>query len=165
MSKEHLTTVSSQTGKVISVVGDTYRIVAGGEQTSNKYALIDMMIPKGGGPGPHAHKDVQEAFYIIDGEIEVTSDDGNYTASAGSFVNIPTGGLVHMFTNKQDKPAHILCILTPAGMEKMLEEMGKPVDLGEFLPKPEITPDMANKMKALAEKYGNELYPPDYFNK
>ena len=107
MSKQHLTTVTPQSGKVISVVGDTYRIVAGGKQTGNKYALIDMMIPKGGGPGPHAHKDVQEAFYIIDGELEVTSDDGIYIATAGSFVNIPTGGLVHMFTNKQEKPAYI----------------------------------------------------------
>ena len=164
MSNKDITTVLPQNGNVVSVVGDTYRIVIAGEQTNDTYSLIDMMIPKGGGPGPHAHKDVQEAFYIIDGEIEVTSDEGIYIAKAGALVNIPKGGLVHMFTNRNEKPAHILCLLTPSGMEEMFEEMGKPVAWGEFLPKPEMTPEVMEKMKTLAEKYDQKLYPPDYFN-
>jgi hypothetical protein len=48
------------------VVGDTYRIVIGGEQTNGAYAFIDMLIPPKGGPGPHSHAAFQEAFYIID---------------------------------------------------------------------------------------------------
>jgi len=70
-----LTTVDAGEGKSISVVGDTYRTIIGGEQTNNAYALIDMLIPPQGGPGPHAHAEVQEAFYIIDGEIEVTTEE------------------------------------------------------------------------------------------
>jgi len=40
-----LTTVAAQEGPSVSVVGDTYRIIIGGEQTSGAYALIDMLIP------------------------------------------------------------------------------------------------------------------------
>jgi quercetin dioxygenase-like cupin family protein len=63
-----LTAVAAQEGSIVSVVGDTYRIVIGSEQTNGAYALIDMLIPPKGGPGPHSHANFQEAFYVIDGD-------------------------------------------------------------------------------------------------
>jgi quercetin dioxygenase-like cupin family protein len=72
-----LTAVAAQEGPSVSVVGDTYRIVIGSEQTSGAYALIDMLIPPKGGPPPHSHANFQEAFYIIDGEIEVITKEKN----------------------------------------------------------------------------------------
>lgn len=47
-------TLGPVAGPVVSMVGDTYRIVVGGEQTDGAYAIIDMLVPPGGGPGPHA---------------------------------------------------------------------------------------------------------------
>jgi hypothetical protein len=44
-----LTAVAPQEGPSISVVGDTYRIVIGSEQSNGTYALIDMLIPPKGG--------------------------------------------------------------------------------------------------------------------
>jgi quercetin dioxygenase-like cupin family protein len=65
------TAVAAQEGPSVSVVGDTYLIVIGSEQTRGVYALIDMLIPPKGGPGPHSHATFQEAFYIVDGEIKL----------------------------------------------------------------------------------------------
>ena len=48
-------TVGSQEGQSLSVVGDTYRILMTGKQTGGEFAVIDMLIPPEGGPGPHAH--------------------------------------------------------------------------------------------------------------
>ena len=59
-----LTKVEAGKGEYVSVVGDTYRIVIGGEQTGGQYAVIDMMVPQNGGPGPHAHAEIQESFYV-----------------------------------------------------------------------------------------------------
>jgi hypothetical protein len=53
-------TLAPQDGPELSVMGDTYRIVASGVQTDGAYALIDMLVPPGGGPGPHAHALIQE---------------------------------------------------------------------------------------------------------
>ncbi len=150
-------------GNYISMVGDTYRVLATGEQTGQAFAAIDMLIPQGGGPGPHAHADIQETFYVIDGEIEVTSEAGSYTANQGSYVVIPKGGIVHQFKNKQEKPAHLLCVVVPSGLEQMFLEAGVPVAAGKFLPPPD--PSALGKIKTIAEKYGQELYPPDYFEK
>lgn len=158
-----LTTVDREEGKNFSVVGDTYRIVISGRETDGEYAVIDMLIPSLSGPGPHAHPHIQEAFYILEGEIEITTEEGSYTANAGSFVNIPKGGLVHQFKNLTDNLTHMLCIVTPAGMEDMFEEIGTPVEANTFLPPPVMNPELMKKFEAIAEKYGQKLYPPDYF--
>ncbi len=62
MANKEISVVDKDTGQNISVVGDTYRILISGEETDHHYAVIDMLVPPGGGPGPHAHKDIQECF-------------------------------------------------------------------------------------------------------
>ncbi|PWS30885.1 cupin domain-containing protein [Pedobacter paludis] len=157
-----LTTVNRGEGKNFSVVGDTYRIIISGKETNGEYAVIDMLVPSMGGPGPHAHAEVQEAFYILEGEIEITTEESTYTATAGTFLNIPKGGLVHQFKNLTDNLAHMLCVVTPAGMEDMFEEIGTPVEANTFLPPSEMNTELMKKFEAIAEKYGQKLYPPDY---
>ncbi len=157
-----ITTVDTEQGQGLSVVGDTYRILISGEQTDGNYAVIDMLIPPGGGPGPHAHKDIQEMFYVVEGEIEFKMENGSYTAKKGAFVNIPLGGAVHCFKNTTNDVAHLLCTVVPAGLDRFFQEIGKPVEQGIFLPPPDLTQEDLEKVKLLAEKYGQELYPPDF---
>ena len=159
-----ITAVANLDGDSVSIVGDTYRIIVGSEQTSGAYSLVDMLIPPNGGPPPHSHVKFQEAFYIIDGEIEVITKDRKYTATKGSHVNIPFNGPVHKFINKTDKTTHMLCLITPAGMEKMFKEIGKPVVANTFLPPPHLTPEEQKQLQSIAEKYGQKLYPPDYLD-
>jgi quercetin dioxygenase-like cupin family protein len=155
-------TVDARAGANISVVGDTYRILISGSETNGAFAAIDMLIPPDGGPGPHAHSEIEESFYVIDGEIEFKSESGVYTASKGSYVNIPKGGVVHAFKNKTDKVAHLLCTVVPAGLETFFEEVGTPVAYGEFLPAPHLDHDAVAKLQEIAEKHGQKVYPPDY---
>jgi len=149
-------------GKNLSVVGDTYRILISGEQTGGTFATIDMLIPPGGGPGPHAHAGFHESFYVIDGEIEVRSEAGVFAAGKGSFVHIPTGGIVHCFKNKTDRTAHLLCMVAPSGLEAFFTEIGKPVAIGEFLAPPTMNEEALKKLLPIAERYGQKVFPPDY---
>ena len=89
---DNLTTVDAQSGQHISMVGDNYRLVITGEQTGGAYAIIDMLVPPGGGPGPHAHPDFQESYLVLEGEVEFKTEHDTYTARKGSFINIPLGG-------------------------------------------------------------------------
>jgi hypothetical protein len=52
-------TVDSNEGQGLSVAGNTYRVIISGKQTSGSFAVIDMLVPPGGGPGPHAHPGFQ----------------------------------------------------------------------------------------------------------
>lgn len=54
--------------------------------------------------------------------------------------------------------------ITPAGMEKMFEELGNPVAAGTFLPLPPMTSEEQKRIQSIAEKYGQKLYPPDYLD-
>jgi uncharacterized protein YbjT (DUF2867 family)/quercetin dioxygenase-like cupin family protein len=139
-----------KTGDVqpLSIAGGNYRILISGEQTGGAYSVIDMQVPPEGGPVPHAHPAYQEAFYIIEGEIEITTKAKTWTAGKGDYVNIPLNGPIHQFKNRSKKDAQLLCIITPAGMEKMFIEISQAA-----APVPQI-----------AEKYGQQLFPPDYFS-
>jgi quercetin dioxygenase-like cupin family protein len=158
-------TIGSQNGQSLSVVGDTYRILISGKETDGAFATIDMLIPPNGGPGPHSHADFEESFYVIDGEIEFKSEAGTYTAQKGSFVSIPKGGIVHCFKNKTDTMAHLLCTVVPSGLEEMFMEIGRPVTTGAFLPPPEMDAESIKELQALAERYGQKVYPPDFLDK
>ncbi|MBO0935196.1 cupin domain-containing protein [Fibrella sp. HMF5335] len=162
MDQEKLTTTSAEQGQYLSVVGDTYRLVITGEQTDGAYAVIDMLVPPNGGPGPHAHPDFQESFYVLDGEVEVKTEHETYVARKGAFVNIPLGGIVHRFKNKSGEVAHLWCVVVPAGLEAMFQEIGQPVASGTFLPPPPMGPDDMKRIQAIAEKHGQKVYPPDY---
>ena len=159
-------TLEPQSGEHLSVVGDTYRILVSGKDTNNAFAAIDMLVPPKGGPGPHAHADIEETFYVIEGEVVVRSETQTYTARKGAFVRIPRGGAIHSFTNESQSVAHLLCVVVPAGgLVPMFEEMGQPVQPGAFLPPPPMTPEAAKQMKEIAAKHGQEVFPPDYLKK
>ena len=164
-SRKPLTIVEATDGTALSVVGDSYRIVMSGKQTGGAYAVIDMLVPPGGGPGPHAHAGFQESFYVLDGEVEIKTEDATFTAEKGAFVDIPLGGLIHCFKNKTDKVAHLWCVVVPAGLDDFFVEIGKPGTLGTFVPPPPMNPEALKKLTAIAEKHGQQLFPPDYLDK
>ena len=149
-------------GPAVSVAGGTYRVLVSGKQTGGEFATIEMLVPPGGGPGPHAHPGFHECFYVVDGEVEVKSEAGVYTAGKGAMIHIPKGGIVHGFKNKGDKIANLLCIVVPAGLDDFFLEVGKPVAPGEFLPPAPPDAEAMKRLLPVFEKYGQKMYPPDF---
>jgi len=164
ISKPTPITVDPAGGEILSVVGGNYRILVSGKQTNGAFATIEMLVPPENGPGPHSHANFYESFYIVDGEVEVHSEAGVYTAKKGSFVVVPEGGIVHYFKNVSDKMAQLLCMVVPAGLEEFFEEIGDPVAAGEFLPPSPMTPETIKNLQAIAQKHGQVLYPPNFLD-
>jgi quercetin dioxygenase-like cupin family protein len=161
----NIRSIKAHEGHQVSVAGDTYRIVVSGKQSGGEYAIIDMQVPPGGGPPPHAHPDFHESFYVIDGEVEFKTEAGKHIAQKGDLINIPKGGAVHSFKNTGNSMAHLLCTVVPAGLDEFFEEIGIPVQPGEFLSPPHPDEDALKKIMATAAKYNQVLYPPDYLDK
>lgn len=164
-TKQSVITLGPGQGQHLSMAGGNYRILITGKQTGGDFATIEMLVPPGGGPGPHAHPDFHESFYVAEGEVEVQSEEGTYTATQGAYIVIPKGGMVHGFKNRSAKLAKLLCTVAPSGLEEMFLELGVPVAPGEFLPPPEMDDAGRKKMQEVAEKYGQQLFPPDYFTR
>lgn len=122
----------------LAVVGDTYTVLVAGEQTAGRFALIDMLVPPGGGPPPHRH-DFEELFHVLEGAIEVIVRGESSVASAGEAVNIPANA-PHAFRNATNQPARLLCFVSPAGLEEYFAQFGDRV-ASRTAPAPQLTDD------------------------
>src|SRR5256885_7238497 len=109
--------------RTIAVVGDVYRFLATGDNTHGTYAMLEAIVPPGGGPPPHVHSREEEGLYVLDGEITFQIGGERVVARAGTFANMPVG-TPHSFTNEGDRPARMLISVAPAGLEQMFFEVG-----------------------------------------
>jgi quercetin dioxygenase-like cupin family protein len=147
-------------GRTIAVVGDIYRFLAVGEDTNGKYAIWEAIVPPGGGPPPHVHSREEEGFFILEGEITLTVGDERIQATAGTFANMPVGTL-HSFKNESAKPARMLIMIVPAGLEKMFIEVGQSLPAGATTAPPPPQEEI-EKMLAVAPRYGIEIKLPQH---
>lgn len=130
---------------------------ASGEDTGGAYSLTDSMVPPQGDPPPHIHHREDEAFRVLEGELEVLVGENKFKAGAGSFVHLPKG-VLHSYQNVGTGPARLLTLMVPAGLERFVEEVGKPgTELSS--PRPFEEGDI-DKLLALAPEYGGEIPPP-----
>lgn len=157
-SRSHVRHVAAGDGTKVWVVGDTYTFKATGDDTAGRLFVWVADIPPAAGPPPHIHLHQDEAYYLLDGELEVSNGDSSFTARAGSFVYIPRG-TVHCFRNSSKSVARMLVWMTPAGFEQFFLEVGQPARPGESAPP--LCPEEMAKTLAAAPKYGMELRLPD----
>jgi quercetin dioxygenase-like cupin family protein len=145
----------------IGLAGDTYTVLLSGEDTNGRYCLIDMLIPPGGGPGPHRH-DFEESFTLLQGEIETTFRGKKSVVRAGETINIPANA-PHFFTNVSKQTVRLLCVCAPAGQEEFFAQIGIPVAT-RTTPPPKLDKaaqaEFMKKAQKLAPKYQTELLKP-----
>ena len=112
--------------------GDIYATLATGEHTNEGYFLTHAIVPPGGGPPAHIHTREEEAFYVINGELVFRVDGEEIVASAGTFLNVPSGTR-HRFRNESNSDAEMIFWFAPAGIEGLFRELGEhPEDIIEI---------------------------------
>jgi quercetin dioxygenase-like cupin family protein len=83
---------------------------------------MERTLPPGGRkPPPHIHTNCEEAFYVLDGEIEFSLGETTAIGRADTFVLVP-GGVAHTFGNVGTTQARLLVIHAPA-MDAYFEEL------------------------------------------
>lgn len=108
-------------GTSLNVLGSPYVVKASAAETGDAFCCIECTIPPGAGVPPHTHTREHEAFYVLAGEIVVSSAHVREQTRlrAGAFFFTPRG-CQHTFRNDSGEAARILVICTPgAGMEAM----------------------------------------------
>ncbi len=142
--------LESGEGRMVPVPGHKITHKISGEDTDGSYSLMEVEL-NGDGPPQHIHKNEDEAFYVLEGEVKFLLGEHTSIARAGAFVRIPRGTR-HAFCRVEKKNAKILAMFTPAGFEKFFDEA---VDL-------DVTDTEAYvaKAEALAEKYNMEIVGP-----
>jgi quercetin dioxygenase-like cupin family protein len=101
--------------------GERLTMQATGEQTGGALAFLEDVAAPDGGPPLHLHPEADEAFYVLDGELEVTLGERSLSSPAGSFVWVPRG-TPHTWLVRGDRPARFLALYTRAGCEPSRSE-------------------------------------------
>ena len=129
--------------------------VASTAETGGAYSLTEHLVTAASNPPLHVQVDEDEAFYIIDGEVEFEVDGHVATATPGTFAFVARGA------------AHCFRVLTPTARMLVICS-GKPTDnledfflgMGEpaterALPEPKA-PDL-DRLMTLTARTGIEL--------
>ena len=128
----------------------TIRIIAGAGSTDSSFSIVEATEPPAGGAPLHVHHGEAEAFYILEGAVELTCGDQTVRAQVGDFVYTPKD-VPHKYTVLGDRPARLLLLFSRPGFEMFFAEGGSPLD------KPPAGPPDLEAFRRLVEKYNMQL--------
>jgi quercetin dioxygenase-like cupin family protein len=150
MQKTYISQLAGQ-GKPLNITGDPFICKVVGQETANGWALFEATVLPGSIVPDHKHDGFDEAFYILEGELEMSVEGEKVTAAQGYFINIRRGA-IHGYQNKRSEAARYLTWTHPAGIEHFYEEISEKV---------KVLPEDLGKVLAIAEKHQIEIILPE----
>ena len=127
-----------------------------GPGTAGAFSLLEQHCPPGFANPFHVHRREDEAFWILEGELEVFVGEGRFVAGPVSFI-LGLRYVPHGFRVRGDVPCRLLLLASPPAFEEFVREMGEPAQ-GHGFPPP--GPPSMEKLLPLSEKYGIEILGP-----
>ena len=116
-------------GRVFRAFGDELIFKITAAETGGSLTLWENITPPGGGPPPHYHRNEDELFVVLEGEMRFFIDGKWLDARAGSVIFAPRDS-VHMFRNVGSTPGRMLTLAQPSGFEtffaRCAEEFARP---------------------------------------
>lgn len=137
-------------GERLNWLGDPTTLKVTGAQTSGHYAIAEVISTPDGFVPLHMHSSEDEAFFVLDGEVDFTVGDRTFPAGPGSFVFGPRG-IPHAYKVKTAQ-ARIMMMFSPAGFEGFIRETSVPLD--GLAPQGEMNMDA---LVAIAARYGASI--------
>ena len=123
--------------------------------TGGLLSLIETHSPIGHGPPLHVHHDEDEAFYVIEGALEIVCGEERYEAAEGAFAFLPRG-IAHTFRVVSDVPVRMLTIAVPGGLENFFRDAGMPAEHDQLAPRS----DRHREGPRISPRYGAEIVGP-----
>jgi quercetin dioxygenase-like cupin family protein len=140
-----------------AIPGALFHFLATGAQTNNQFSLMFIEVHKGNEPPPHTHRNEDENYYILEGQIRFWVGDDVFDAKAGDFIHLPKN-IPHRF-ELQSECVKELMWMTPAGLEKWFWDNSVPAASMQPLPLMKEQPPaevIAHFVQSLSE-YGVEM--------
>ena len=145
--------VGKDEGEAIWWFGGLAVIKATGADTGGATSVIETTWPPNLEGRLHVHHSEEEGFYILEGSATFQIGDRTVEASAGDYLLGPRD-VPHKFDTGSEA-CRMLFIMTPAGFEGLVREMGEPTGSRTLPPMSDEEPDL-ERVAQIAEKYGCE---------
>ena len=118
----------------LHVLGTEVRFLCEADRTRSAWSLMEVTLPRDSGPPPHTHG-WDEAYFVMEGEVEFDVAGQRCTATAGDFVYTPAG-VAHGFRGTSMQPARVLIFDAPAHAGGFFKRVDREVqELPRDLPK------------------------------
>ena len=127
------------------------------DQTNGKLAAIEFLCKKDFASPLHIHRNEDEFFVVLSGEVRLQHGEDLTEAVAGSLVYGPRD-IAHAFRVDSDE-ARILLFFGPAGVEGFFRAGGKPAAAPGFPPPDEQFLDREALME-VGSRFGQEFVGP-----
>jgi mannose-6-phosphate isomerase-like protein (cupin superfamily) len=142
------TTVRAGEREPLNILGMPLRMLCESGETGGAWSLFEEEVPLGMGPPPHRH-DWDEAYYILDGEVDFEIDGEAVKSRTGDFNYLPRN-TVHGFKGASPTPARVLIFAAPAHGSEFFQELNEEVRT--------IPGDLA-KIPQIGERHGIHFMP------
>jgi quercetin dioxygenase-like cupin family protein len=128
-----------------------------GAQTGGSFSQVETIDPHGTATPLHSHRNEEEAFYVLEGDVAVLVDGQWLELTAGDFALIARG-TPHAYVVVSDL-ARMLVTFSPAGFEHAFTDLGVAVSESPAPPVQTIIPSPEEMVAAFAP-YGCEILGP-----
>lgn len=146
-------------GRAYALMGST--LTFKDEPGDNDGALLafEHRCPPGLGVGPHTERN-HEAFYVLEGTLEVEADGEHYRLDAGDFLSIRPG-VLHSLHNPGPDEMRVLTLVAPGSQHvRFFSTLGMPVDDSAKPPRPDEPLDL-ERVQQVARECGMQFFPPE----
>ena len=144
-------------GEALWFKGALLLVKATADQTQGRFAAIEFVAPEGVAAPLHVHRDEDEFFLVLAGEVRFQLGEAVIEGGRGSLVYGPRK-VGHSF--RVDSPqARLLLLLGPAGVEGFFREGGKPARSRGVPPAGEQFPD-PTVLGEIGSRYGQDIIGP-----
>lgn len=123
MTKQPIAVRNGQV-QALSVLGTEVRFLCEADATGSAWSLMEVIMPRDSGPPLHTH-DWDEAYYIIEGEVQFSIGAQSVLATAGDFLYTPAG-IPHGFHGASER-ARMLILDVPAHAGKFFKDVNREV--------------------------------------
>jgi quercetin dioxygenase-like cupin family protein len=120
--------------------------------------VMELVVPPGGSPPRHVHQELNDAFFLLEGEVVLSVGDRTVVARPGSYAVVPTGS-DHSFRVTSTVPARMLLVHDDDSFLRMVQAGGVPAP-EHRLPTPgEFNLDL-DTMSRLVGEHDSEVVGP-----
>jgi mannose-6-phosphate isomerase-like protein (cupin superfamily) len=130
---------------------------ATGDLTEGRFAAMELLAPEGFASPLHIHRDEDEFFVVLSGEVRVKHGESVVEAVPGTLVYGPRD-VPHAF-RVDSAEARLLLFFGPAGVERVFREGGKPARSLHLPPADEQFLDK-QALGEIAARYHQEFVGP-----
>lgn len=109
-------------GELVDLGVIAMRVLADVRDSGGGFGLVEFRGGAGAWTVPHVHREMEESFYVLDGEFDFLCGAGTLHAKQGSLLVVPRG-TPHMMT-AGPRGGALLTLFTPGGLEEMFRALG-----------------------------------------